>query len=63
LVLAAALLAGASTAHDARAEHGSRCRGKSTPSCGLGAEPLCLCPSRQASDSECRYVCGVLGEA
>lgn len=39
---------------------GSRCR-TSRPGCGVGAEPICLCPSKQASDSECRWICGALG--
>lgn len=45
----------------AAAAGGSRCHGSSRPGCGAGAEPICLCPSRQASDSECRWVCGSLG--
>ena len=44
----------------APAASGSRCRA-SKPGCAIGAEPICLCPSRQASDGECKWVCGVLG--
>lgn len=61
LLALAALVAGGSATHDAHAERGRRCSGKSTPSCHIGAEPLCICESRTRSDSTCRYVCGVLG--
>lgn len=44
----------------ATAAKGHRCR-TSRPACGIGAEQLCICPSRGSSDAKCRWECGVLG--
>jgi hypothetical protein len=60
LVALAAGAAGSSATHEARAEGGRRCHG-SRPGCHIGAEPLCICDSKQASDTTCRWICGVLG--
>lgn len=60
LVGLALAAAGSSAFTNAHAEGGKRCRG-SRPGCHVGQEALCICESKQASDSTCRWVCGVLG--
>jgi hypothetical protein len=42
---------------------GMRCHEKPRIVCGAGADRLCICPSRQSSDRDCRWLCGVVDGA